>query len=848
MFKTTLKNLLARKLRLFTTGFAVVLGVAFMAGTLVLTDTIGQTFDELFADVNAGTDAHVRGEAAFEDDFGNSQRRRIDAALVDQVAAVDGVATAEGEIEGYTQIVGSDGDAVGDPNQAPTFGRNWTLDETLNPFDIAEGRPPEGEGEVVIDQGVADTGELAVGDRTTVVLEAGSFPVEVVGIATFGEADSPGGSSNVLFASPVAQELIAEPGRLDAVNVVADEGVGEAELRDRIAAEVPDGVEVLTGAEITEEDQDAIGEFVDVIQQFLLAFAIISLLVGVFIIYNTFSIIVAQRTREMALLRAVGASRRQVLGSVVLESLVIGFIASLVGLAAGVGVASGLKSIFSSIGFDLPSSGLVVKSSTVVAAIVVGVVVSLASALFPAIRASRVPPLAAMRDVALEGGRSTVRLVIGGLITVLGAAQLLNGLFGTVENELLVVGTGALALVIGVAVLGPVFAKPLSRLIGSPLPRVKGVAGTLARENAVRNPSRTATTASALMIGVALVGFITIVGSSAKASIDKTIEGALVGDFVVESGQFGLGGLSPEVATRLNELPEVETAAGLRAVPVELDGQGTFVSAVDPRTIGDLLDLGITAGSYEDLDETAIAVHDDTAVEQGLAIGDTVPVVFTETGAQELTVGAIYDNGELFGFENYFVGTAVAEANLADQFDLQVYVNTAQGVGAGEARAAIATVTDDYPTAEVQDQTEFREAQAAPIDQFLSLVYVLLSFSVVIALFGIANTLALSVFERTRELGLLRAVGATRSQVRSVVRWESVIIALLGTLLGLVIGAFFGWALVTAVEDEGFNTLRVPFGQLAVITVVAAFAGVIAAVRPARRAAKLDVLQAIATT
>jgi putative ABC transport system permease protein len=573
VLRTTIKNLAARKLRLFTTGIAIVLGVAFMAGTLVLTDTIDQTFDELFADVYEGVDAVVRSDAAFEDDFGNEQRRRVEAELVDPVAAVEGVAAADGAIEGYAQVVGRDGDPVGDPNQAPTFGRDWIENDTLNPFEIAEGRPPEREGEVVVDRGVAEEGDLAVGDRTTALVQAGSVPVEIVGIALFGEVDSPGGSSNTMFWEPVAQELIAEPGRFDAINAVAADGVSEAELVERIGAEVPGGIEVLTGAERTQEEQDELGEFVDVIRQFLLAFAAISLFVGVFIIYNTFSILVAQRTREMALLRAVGASRRQVLGSIVLESFVIGLIASVIGLVAGIGVAAGLKSIFSSLGFDLPATGLVIESSTVVAGLVVGLVVSLVSALAPAVRASRVPPLAAMRDVTVERGRSVARTVVGGLITVFGAALLLNGLFGDVDNALLVVGVGALVLVIGVAVLGPVFAAPLSRLIGSPLPRLRGVSGQLARENAVRNPSRTATTASALMIGVALVGFITIVASSAKASIDKSIDQALVGDFVIDSGVFGTGGLSPELAERLNDLPEVETASGIRLLLMQVDGE-----------------------------------------------------------------------------------------------------------------------------------------------------------------------------------------------------------------------------------------------------------------------------------
>ncbi|CAN5452602.1 ABC transporter permease [soil metagenome] len=850
MLKTTLKGLLARKFRLITTGVAVVLGVAFMAGTLIFTDTIGKTFDELFATVSAGTDAQVRSENVIETGDGDESRARLDESVLEVVQGTPGVAVAEGGVESIqTQIVGADGDNVGNPaGGAPTFGRNWTVDEELNPFDIDEGRPPQADDEVVIDRFTADQGELEVGDRTEVIGNE-RVEVEVVGIATFGDTDSPGGTTNVLFTTEAAQRYVGEPEKFDAINVRGEVGVSEAAVRDAIVEGLPEGAEaeVLTGAEVTKEAQDDIAEGLGFFRSFLVAFAVLALFVGIFIIYNTFNILVAPRIREMALLRAVGASRRQVLVSVMLEAAIVGLIAGAIGLLAGVGIAAGLKLLLGAIGLDLPSGSLVLTTTTIVLAFTIGLLVSVVSALVPAVRASRVPPLAAMRDVAVDAPRSVVRLVIGALVSAVSAFLLLNGLFGDVGNPLLVVGVGALGLVIGIAVLGPLFTGPLSRFIGAPLPRLRGISGSLARQNAARNPSRTSTTAAALMIGVTLVAFITVVAASFKASFEETLAGAVKGDFVVDSGVFSANqGLPPEVADQVRELPEVRQAASVSFLLLEINGDGESIGAIDPEVASDLFDVDLSQGDYADLDATGIAVSKDKAGQEGLALGDAVPVRFVETGKQELTVKAIFDNTDLVG--DWFVGKPVSEANVANPFDFQVYFSLAAGVTLEQGRAALDEVVDAYPTATLQDQQEYRDAQTAPIDLILNLVYALLSFSVIIALIGIANTLALSVLERTRELGLLRAVGMTRPQMRSMVRWESVIIALLGTGVGSVLGSFFGWATVTAVADEGLGVLRIPVTSLVIIAVIAALCGVWAARRPAKRAAKLDVLDAIATT
>ncbi len=847
MWRITIASLRGRTRRLLSTSFAILIGISFLAGTRVLTDTIGRTFDSLFADVNAGTDAFVRREAAFTSDFG--ARPRLDAALVATVAGVDGVRAAEGQVQGYTQIVGADGKALGDPGQgAPTFGGNWQRVDKLNPFHLVFGRPPQGPGEVVIDKASSDKGGLSLGARTTVLAQGPPYAVTVVGIAKFGEADSPLGASFALFTDEVAQQLVGEKDKYDAVMAVADDGVSEGELQDRLQQVVTGDVEVLTGAEITEENQTTIAENLKFFSTFMLTFALIALFVGSFIIYNTFSIIVAQRSREMALLRALGASRRQVLRSLLLESFVIGLAASAVGLVAGVGVAVLLKGLLSALGLDIPAGGLVVTGRTVVISLVTGVIVTMLSAYLPARRGARVPPIAALRAVAVEStGRSRRRVASGLVVTGLGAASLLLGLAGVGSQPVTLVGVGAAVIFLGVAVLGPVIARPVSRLLGAPLPRLQGMPGHLARENAMRNPRRTAATASALMIGVALVGFIMVFASSVKASINDSIDKAFRGDFVADSATFGFGGLPPDLAKRLNDLPEVGTATGLRLGFVQIEDKDAALFAVDPATYADLVDLDVVAGSLDDLGTDGVAVSESKAQDEGLAVGDPIEIVFAESGAASFHVAAIYAAGDVTAPADHVISHAGYAARVPTQLDLQVYITVADGVSVATARDAVTAVVDDYPNAKLQDQTQFKEAQAKQINTILNLIYALLGLAVLIALLGIANTLSLSVFERTRELGLLRAVGMTRRQVRTAIRGESVIIALLGTALGLVIGLFFSWALVQALSEDGITVYRVPFGQVVVVTVIAALAGVLAAVRPARRAARLDVLAAISS-
>lgn len=841
MLKTTIAGLLARKLRVLTTSVAVLLGVAFMAGSLVLTDTIGKTFETMFADIYAGTDAYVRGPAGIEDEFGGNTRRRLDTAVLDTVRGVDGVAVAEANIQGYAQVVGKDGKAIGNPNMgAPTFGGNWTENDELNPFTVVQGRAPRTDGEVVIDKLSADKGKLSVGDETTILVKSGAEPVTIVGITKFGELDSPGGASFVGFTQATAERVITAPGTFDGVVVVGEEGLAQTELRDRIAAAVGGDVEVITGDTLTEENQSDIKEGLGFFTTFIVTFAAIALFVGSFIIYNTFSILVAQRSRETALLRAIGASRRQVLGSILLEALVVGVVASVLGIVAGVGMAQLLKALLQGFGLELPAGGIVLSGRTIVTSFIVGVGVSTVSAVFPARRASKVPPIEAMRAVAVEPSQSSrLRAVAGVVLTGLGAGLIALGLFGA--GGITSVGSGVPLTFIGVAVLGPILAKPAAGALGSPLPALKGMPGTLARNNAVRNPKRTSATASALMIGVGLVTFIAVVATSAKAGIDEMIDKSFGADLVIDSGSFGFGGLPPDLTASLRELPEVRTAGAIRLGAVEIDDRSEQGVAIDTVAIPEVFDFEVLSGDLRGLDATSIAVHED--YEPAKQVGDTVKVRFAETGEQQFTVAAVYRGGE---FGNSLFGLPAWEANIADQFDAQVFVLAADGVSMGELERAVSAAADAYPTANVQDLGEFKDTQAAMINQMLGLIYALLALAVLIAVLGITNTLALSIFERTRELGLLRAVGMTRSQLRSAVRWESVLIALFGTGLGVIIGIAFGASIILTLADEGLGEVHIPVGQLVFIAGLAALCGVLAAVLPARRAAKLDVLAAIA--
>ena len=847
MRKVTLRNLNANKRRLISTFLGVLLGVAFLTGTLVLSDTVNRTFRELFADVNAGTDAWVRSSSSIEGQFGLS-RARIDETLVQTVSRVDGAEVVEGQVQGFAQIVGADGEPIGNPDMgAPTFGGNWSTTDALNPFTLVAGAPPRADDDIVIDKKSADDGELKVGSRTTVLTSAGPIPVRIAGIAKFGEADSPGGASFAMFTLPAAQRYVAQPGKLDAVAAVAANGVSEGELVDRIRAVLPGGTEAITGEKLTEENQNDIEEGVGLFTNFLSAFAGIALLVTTFSIYNTFSIIMAQRARQMALVRAVGASRGQVIRSVILEALAIGGLASLLGLVVGIGVAGLLKGVLDQFGFDIPAGGTVVSGSTVVTGLVVGIGVTVIAALVPAVKASRVPPIAVLREVATERTRPSVaRVVVGVVITLAGIASVVGSLFAdTPADALESAGLGAVILIVATLVLGPVMAGPITSLLGMPVQWARGTTGRLARENAMRNPRRTAGSASALLIGVSVVALFTVFASSVKASVEDQIQRSFGGDLVVDSGNIGVSGFNPAFAEQVRALPEIAGATGIGFGGMNIADDDKFVAVIDPATVTGVFDLDVAEGDLKDLGPDKIAVSDEVAEDKQYRIGTRLPGRYPDGVATTLEVAAIYRSQDVAG--NWTIGAPAWAPHATNNVDAIVLVNVTDGTPLARGKAAVQRVADTYPGAEVQDRQEFADAQLGPINQILGLVYTLLALAIVIALLGIANTLSLSVYERTRELGLLRAVGMTRGQLRAAVRWESVVIATFGAVGGLGLGIFLGWALVKGAGKDGFTKFTVPIPNLTIVLVMSAIAGVVAGLMAARRAARLDVLEAIAT-
>ena len=844
MLFLTLREMRAHARRLTGTSLSVVLGVAFLTGTLVLGATLRANFDDLFAEVNAGTDVVVRNATDLSFD---APQGLIDRSLVDEVADVDGVANAEPVVNGYGQLLGADGEAIGG-NGPPQLAGSWTTDPDLNPYRLVDGRAPDGGDEVVVNRGAAEDGDLAIGDTTT-LLTPEPVEVTIVGIASFGDEDGLGGVTFTAFDLDDAMAHVAKSSdSVSSIAVRADDGVSQGELAGRIADVLPRGVEATTGASVSAEATDDIGAvFLDLLTTFLTLFAGIALLVATFSIYNTFSIIVAQRSRQAALLRALGAVRGQILRSVVTEALLVGVIASLVGLGAGIGIAGLLKGLFDAAGFALPAGGIVITPGTVVTGLVVGVVVTLIAGVAPAVRASRVAPLAAIRDVAVERTSPSIGRVVAGLgMTVLGVGLTLEAAL-TDADRMVAAGAGAVLTVIGAVVLGPVVARPGAALLGAPVARLRGMTGGLARQNALRNPRRTAGTASALMVGIAVVTLFTVFAASLKASLDDTIDRSFGGDLVVTTGPFGGGGISPQLATDVGELPEVDLAVGLGQGAAQIDGGTKWLSIADPAALSQVLDLGVSGGSLADLGEGEMAVSDATAESHGWRIGDSVPVTFADGETDDLTIGATYETDDVAG--GYLMPRAAWAPHAVQDIDMMVLIEAAEGTSLPQAKAAVTGVADRFGGPDVLDRDEFAADMSGGVDMMLTIIYALLALAIVIALMGIANTLSLSIHERTRELGLLRAVGQTRGQVRSMVRWESVVVAVFGAVGGIALGVFLGWALVQAVDaaSGGLGVFALPAGRLAIVLVVGGIAGVLAGLRPARRAARLDVLQAIAS-
>ncbi|WP_405946191.1 ABC transporter permease [Streptomyces prunicolor] len=847
--RLSLSSLRAHKRRFAGTFLAVFLGVAFLAGTLVMGDTLRANFDTMFGDATSGTDAVVRSADAITTP-GESEgvRQPVNTALVKSVEHVPGVAAAAPSIQGAGQLVGANGEAIGGKGP-PTLAGNWITDPKLNPYRLAEGRTPARPGEVVINRGAADKGHLKIGDTTT-LRTPDPVKVTIVGLATFGGED---GMAQVTFTGMTQADaekcLTAKPGEASSISVRAGPGISQTQLVDRLTPILPKGVQAITGQQSARENTDMIAsQFLTIFTTFLLVFSGIALLVATFSIHNTFAIVIAQRTRENALLRALGASRRQVTSATVTEASVVAVAASAAGLAGGIGIAAGLKALFPAIGFPFPDGDLVITTLSMVLPLAVGVIVCLGSALMPAVRAGRTAPLAALRETAVDqSGASRVRAVTGMALALLAVSVTLTGVL--ISPSLLLAGVGAVLALAAFVVLGPVASSTAVRVLGSPLDRLRGVTGGLARRNALRSPRRTAATAGALMIGVAVVSLFTVFGASLKATMDQTVSRSFAGDVAVSTPSFGAGGsgLSPELAGAIGKLPEADTAVGLGRGVAEVDGKGRALTVTDPTALARTFDLGTVQGSLRSLGTDGIAITRTEADRQHLTTGSTAQLAFADGKKKTFTVRAIYGRSELAG--DYVITRAAWSPHRTQDSDTLVAVSFKEGVSTAKGKAAVESIAAHYGNPQVQTRHEYAQSSAGGIDMMLTLVYALLALAVLIALLGIANTLTLAIHERTRELGLLRAVGQTRSQLRAMVRWESVLVAAFGTLGGLALGAFLGWVLVKASDgasDSAF-AFALPPVQLVVVALVGVTAGALAGLRPARRAARLDVLRAIAT-
>jgi putative ABC transport system permease protein len=846
MFKTTIKGILAHKVRLALTAVAIILGVSFMAGTFMLTDTIKTAFDNLFAQTAVGRDTTVRARTPYKStgfEGANVQRANVPDSLVDTVRHIPGVKVADGVVQGVAQLVGKDGKVLA-THGAPAFGANWLPDHQLSSFKVRTGQGPTNGNEIAIDARTFKDKGFRLGDRVTVLTAQAPRQFTIVGSLGFGSQDNLGGATFIIFDGPTAQQLLAKPGQWNEVEAAAVPGVSAAELTSRISQVLPNQYEAVTAASAAQETAKAIEHGIGNFTIFLLVFAGIALFVGAFIIYNTFSILITQRTRELALLRAVGASRSQVMRSVMAEAVAVGVFASVVGLGAGALIATGMKALFKAIGFGLPQTSLQILPRTIIVSLIVGTVVTFVSSVIPARRASRIAPVAAMTEATLsEQSSLRTRTISGVVVGAIGVALLASGLFGGPSNAALIVGVGAGLVFIAVAMLSPLITTPMAQVLGAPMARVGGMTGQLSRENAMRNPKRTASTAAALMVGVALVTVIATVGATLKSTVSRIIDDSVKADYIVSPSGGNFQGFSPQIAKDLAARPELAAVSGYRQGRWHSGTATKELAAVDAVAGPKVVNFSMTSGSVSSLAQGEVLVDDATAKSHHLKVGASLAMGFDATGLQHLTVGGTYAANQIIG--NYVISLATYDQNYPRSLDDLVLIKDRASPAA--SLAAIKPVTAPYVNVTVKDQTAFKTAQKKQLNVILTLGYILLAFSILIALIGIMNTLALSVIERTRELGLLRAVGMMRRQVRRMVRGESILVCLMGAMIGVAVGIGLGLALVAAINFSGATVVTIPVSTLVVVVIMAGVSGVVAAIFPARRAARLDVLAAIAT-
>ena len=848
MVSVAIKSLWARKLRALGTTVAVFVGVSLIAGTYVITDTINKAFDQIFSDSLKGTSVVITNKQPVTQQTNTSIS--FPAGVLKKVQAVPGVTLAAGTV--FTGGGIFNGDKEVGTQFAPKF-ISAVLPPQIESLKTVEGHRPTNAHEATLDKAAADDAGLSIGDPIRIAGERRVRTYRLVGLTELG-GTSFGGASIAQLTLPEAQFITGNVGRFNQISVAINPDVSSDELKARIERVVPPTLRVETAEQNANRSSNEIHDALSFLPIFLGVFAAVALIVGAFVIFNTFSITVSQRIREYGLLRTLGASRRQVLASVFVEAALIGLVGAVAGVLGGLLFAKGIESLFDALGIGLPTTALVVATRTVIVSVVIGIAVTLIAVLNPALRSTRVPPIAAMQNLDLTSSRrrSVVTAIIAWVLMLGGLALVLVGLFGNQKtgDAALLLGGGAALVLFGVSLYSPRLVRPLAGAIGAPLEKLRGLTGRLARENSQRNPSRTAATAAALMIGLALVSFVTVFAAGLKASIADAIDNSFQGELEIQNTN-GFDPIPKPIAATVRQVPGVQTVSTLQATQIKIDGVGgkPRATGLDPATASTVLKFDFQGDTTEqtlrNLTDSQTIIDKSFADSNGLEVGDTIQTL-GQTGnrASFRIVGEVKDNADLLGSMVVTQGAMARDfAVTQDTFD---FVKLAPGADASTVQDRIdGLLTKRFPTAEVMNQQELKQNQEDQINPLLGLVYALLSLAIVVSLFGIANTLALSIYERTRELGMLRAIGMSRRQVRRMIRYESVITALIGAVLGMILGLIFAALLSVPLQDQGF-VLSYPIGQLVFILVVAGFAGVLAAIAPARRAARLDVLQALA--
>jgi putative ABC transport system permease protein len=844
-----LKSLWARKVRALATTFAVVLGVAFVAGSYVLTDTIFAAFDEIFDESLSGTSVVVTAENPVKQE--NGETPTVAASLLPTVQKTKGVRLAAGAIFTPGAFFDQEGEKIG-AKFAPKF-ISSTLPGGLESLNYVDGHRPRGPREASIDLAAAEDSDLKLGGTIELIGQGRAQKFRLVGFTKLGSA-SFGGASIAQVTLPVAQRLTHKQGRFDQISVAARQGVAPETLKRRIARKMPSGVKVETAKENADRASEEIRENLGFLKTFLLVFGFIAVFVGSFLIFNTFSITVAQRISEFGMLRTLGASRRQILTSVLVEAAAIGLLGALLGIGGGFVLAKLINVIFEAVGADLPTTSLQLASRTVVVSLVVGLLVTMVSSLVPALRATRVPPIAALHafSPAPTRRRRLVYLALSILLAVAGVAMVLAGLLGSggAGQRAALMGGGAVVVVFAVSIFSPRLVPPLATVAGWPLERVRRLTGRLARENAQRNPGRTAITAAALMIGLALVAFVTVFAAGLKSTVAKVVDENFAGGLVIQNSD-GFSPIPNGAARAARKVPGVELVATIRGAQAKVVEGGAPAGTVQvnapTRDIGEAVNIEWKKGgpsALRGLGDREAIVSDDFASSHGLELGDSFELLTQARAHPRFKVVGEFES-KLGVLGSVLVTQGVMARDFAQTQDLFDFVKVEEGANEPKVQALLTVGSERlFPVTEVLNQGELKEEREEQIDGLVKLVFALLAFAILISIFGIANTLALSIHERTRELGMLRAIGMSRRQVRTMIRYEAVITALIGAILGMVLGIVFATLIAQPLKDEGF-TLSYPIGSLALLLVFAAVVGVIAAVWPARRASRLDVLQSL---